>query len=290
MILVTGASGNAGRAVVDEMRKSSMPFRAMYRSEEDARKAPAGVPAVIADFASSESMKDALAGVDSVYLVCSPIPALVELESNVIDASRQKGVKHLILNSALGADDYPKSFPAWHRIVEDKLKASGLAFTILRPNSFMQNILSLIAPSVRQQGAFFAAMGDGRTSYLDLRDVAAVIARVLTSPGEHVGKTYELNGPEAVTYTELAQRIARVCDRPAKFVDIPEAAQRAGMLGLGMPEWQVDALLDLQRYYSNGRGGEVTEVLTQLLRRPPVKLDSFLREFRDSFRSAATGA
>ena len=75
-------------------------------------------------------MKDALTGVDSVYLVCSPIPALVELESNVIDASREKGVKHLVLNSALGAGDYPKSFPAWHRIAEDKLKASGLAFTL----------------------------------------------------------------------------------------------------------------------------------------------------------------
>jgi uncharacterized protein YbjT (DUF2867 family) len=288
MILVTGASGNAGRAVVDEMRKSSVPFRAMYRSEEDARNAPAGVSTVIADFASRGSMKDALTGVDSLYLVCSPIPALVELESNVIDASREKGVKHLVLNSALGAGDYPKSFPGWHRMVEDKLKASGLAFTILRPNSFMQNIVSFVAPSVRQQGAFFAAMGDARTSYLDLRDIAAVIARVLTSPSEHVGKTYELNGPEAVTYTELSQRIARVCDRPAKFFDIPEAAQRTSMLG--MPEWQVDALLDLQRYYTNGQGGEVTEVLAQLLGRSPLKLDSFLKEFQDSFRSTATGA
>jgi uncharacterized protein YbjT (DUF2867 family) len=290
MILVTGASGNAGRAVVVEMRKSGAPFRAMYRSEEDARKASTGVSTVIADFSSRESMKDALTGVDSVYLVCSPIPALVELESNVIDASREKGVKHLVLNSALGAGDYPKSFPAWHRIAEDKLKASGLAFTILRPNSFMQNILAFFAPSIRQQGAFFAAMGDARTSYLDLRDIAAVIARLLTSPREHMGKTYELNGPEAVTYAELAQRIARVCDRPGKFVDIPEAAQRTSMLALGMPEWQVDALLDLQRYYTNGQGGEVTEVLAQLLGRPPVELDSFLKEFRDSFRSAATGA
>ncbi len=178
---------------------------------------------------------------------------------------------------------------AWHRIVEDKLKASGLAFTILRPNSFMQNILSFVAPSIRQQGAFFAAMGDA-VSFLDLRDIAAVISRILTAPGEHMGKTYELNGPEAVTYAELARRIGRVCDRPVKFVDIPEAAQRTSMLDLGMPEWQVDALLDLQRYYTNRQGGEVTEVLTQRLGRPPVKLDSFLKEFRDSFRSAATGA
>jgi uncharacterized protein YbjT (DUF2867 family) len=127
-------------------------------------------------------------------------------------------------------------------------------------------------------------MGNARTSYLDLRDVASVVARVLASPEEHLGKTYELNGPEAVTYAELGDRIAHVCDRSARFVDIPETAQRASMLGMGMPAWLVDALLDLQRYYTNGQGGEVTEVLPQLLGRPPVAIDSFLEEFRDSFR------
>jgi uncharacterized protein YbjT (DUF2867 family) len=195
-----------------------------------------------------------------------------------------------VLNSALGAADYPKSFPAWHRTVEDKLKASGLPFTILRPNSFMQNIVAYLAPSIRAQGAFFAAMGEARTSYLDLRDIAAVVARVVASPAEHLAKTYELNGPEAVTYAELAQRIARVCDRPVNFVDIPEAAQRSSMLGMGMPGWQVDALLDLQRYYTNGQGGEVTGVLQQLLGRPPMRIDSFLEEFRDSFRTVVAGA
>jgi uncharacterized protein YbjT (DUF2867 family) len=290
MILVTGASGNAGGAVVNELRKSGAPFRGMYRSQEDAAKAPAGVATVIADFSLCESIKNALIGIDSVYLVCSPIPALVDLESNVIDACRESGVKHVVLNSALGAADYPKSFPAWHRKVEDKLKASGLGFTILRPNSFMQNIVSFFAPSIREQGAFFVAMGDARVSYLDLRDIAAVVARVAASPGEHMGKTYELNGPEAVTSAQLAQRIARVCNCEVKFVDIPEAAQRNAMLGMGMPEWRVDALLDLQRYYTNGQGGEVTEVLPQLLGRPPVKLDSFLEEFKGSFRTALARA
>jgi uncharacterized protein YbjT (DUF2867 family) len=290
MILVTGASGNAGGAVINELLKTATPFRGMYRSQQDAAKAPPGVATVVADFSSMESMNRALTGIESVYLVCSPIPALVELESSVIDACRGSGVKHLVLNSALGAADYPQSFPAWHRAVEDKLKASGLGFTILRPNSFMQNIVSYVAPSVREQGAFFAAMGDARVSYLDLRDMAAVVAWVMASPAAHLGKTYELNGPEALTYSELAQRIARVCNRQIRFVDIPEAAHRAGMMDTGMPEWQVDALLDLQRYYTCGQGGEVTGVLPQLLGRAPLDLDSFLEEFKSSFRSAATAA
>jgi uncharacterized protein YbjT (DUF2867 family) len=289
MILITGASGTVGRAVLEEVRKTGTPFRAMYRSE-DTRKAPAGVSTIIADFSSKESIQRALRGVDAVYLVCSPIPALVELESNVIDVSRESGVKFIVLNSALGAGDYPKSFPSWHRIVEDRLKASGLAYAILRPNSFLQNILAYMAPSIRAQGAFYAAMGNARTSYLDVRDIAVVVAKALVSPGEHTGKTYELNGPEAVTYAELADRITRVANRPIKYVDVPEAAQRKSMLDLGMPEWQVNALLDLQQYYKNGHGGEVTDVLPELLGRSPVELDQFLEEFKDEFRNQAAGA
>jgi uncharacterized protein YbjT (DUF2867 family) len=259
----------------------------MYRSTSAAAKAPSEVTTVIADFSSKESLKSALAGVDLVYLICSPVPELVELESNMIEACQESGVRHLVLNSSLGAGDYPKSFPAWHRKVEDKLRVSGLEFTILRPNSFMQNIVDFVAPSVREQGAFFAAMGDARISFLDLRDIATVVARVAASPAEHRGKTYELNGPEAVTYTELAQRIARVCNRLVRFVDIPEAAQRNSMLVMGMPEWRVEALLDLQRYYTGGQGGEVTRVLPQLLSREPITLNSFLEEFKGSFCSAA---
>jgi uncharacterized protein YbjT (DUF2867 family) len=287
MILITGASGNAGRAVLDEVRRSGAAHRAMYRSENDAKKAPAGTQTVIADFADTESLRKALEGIDTVYLVCSPIPQIVEFESNVINASRDAGVKHVVLNSALGAGDYPKSFPSWHRIVEDKLKSSGLGYTIFRPNSFMQNIVAFDAPSIRQQGAFYAAMGEARVSYLDLRDIGAVIAKTLVAPKQHAGQIYELNGPEAVTQTELAGKISRACGRPVKFVDIPAEAQRKAMLEQGMPQWQVDALLDLQRYYTGGQGGEVTDVLPRLLGRPPITLDQFLMEFKDSFSSAA---
>ena len=149
MILVTGASGNAGGAVLKEVLKANRPVRAMYRSPEDAAKGSAEVRAVIADFADKSSLGRALEGVDAVYLVCSPVRELVDLEGNMVDACRTAGVRHVVLNSALGAGDYPKSFPSWHRRVEDKLSASGLDYTILRPNSFMQNILTYYAPSIR---------------------------------------------------------------------------------------------------------------------------------------------
>src|ERR1700756_5836666 len=194
MILVTGASGNVGGAVLKEVLKTNRPVRAMYRSPEDAAKVPADVAAVIADFADKPSLGRALEGVDTMYLVCSPVRELVELEGNMVDACQAAGVRHVVLNSALGAGDYPKSFPSWHRTVENKLKASGLGYTIFRPNSFMQNIVAFMAPSIRQQGAFYSAMGNARTSYLDLRDIGAAVAKALVSPKDHASKTYELNG------------------------------------------------------------------------------------------------
>ena len=104
MNLVTGASGTVGRAVLEEVRNTSKAFRAMYRSAEEARKAPPGVSTVVADFADKASLGRALAGVDTVYLVCSPVRELVELESNAIDSCRESGVRHVVLNSALGAE------------------------------------------------------------------------------------------------------------------------------------------------------------------------------------------
>src|SRR5271154_1286248 len=198
MHLITGVTGKMGQAVLEEARKTDLKIKAMYRDAADAKKAPAGVVPVIADYADKESLRKALEGVYAVYLVCSPVPQLVELESNAIDVCVEKGVPYVVLNSALGAHDYPKSFPSWHKKVEDKLKASGLGYTILRPNSFMQNLLTSVAPSVRAQGAFYAAMGNAQLSFLDQRDIAVVATKILLEPREHAGKIYELNGPEAL--------------------------------------------------------------------------------------------
>src|SRR5262249_32982237 len=158
MILVTGASGTVGKQVLERVAKSGAKHRAMYRSHSDASKAPAGTETVIADFAKKPSLAAALRGVERVFLVCSPVPDLVLLESNVVDACAEAGVKHVVLHSAMGAGDWNRSFPSWHRQVEDKLKATSLSYTILRPNSFHQNVLVFYAPTVRTQNAFFSSM------------------------------------------------------------------------------------------------------------------------------------
>jgi uncharacterized protein YbjT (DUF2867 family) len=289
MILITGASGSVGKVVLREAIRKESKVRAMYRSKEEAAKAPSGCEPALADYADKQSLSKALNGVSSVYVVCSPIPQLVELESKMLDACKEAGVKHVVLNSALGAGDYAKSFPSWHRKVEDKLQGMGLSYTILRPNGFLQNIVTYNAPSIRAQGAFYAAMGDAKVSYLDVSDIAVVAVKA--AQGEaHAGKTYELNGPEAISNQELAKRISRAAGRTVNFVDIPESAQREAMLATGIPEWQVTALLELQQYYKQGGGAKTDGLLQSLIGRAPVTLDQYLtanaKEFRDQAASA----
>jgi uncharacterized protein YbjT (DUF2867 family) len=286
VILITGASGNVGKTVLQAVAKTGAKHRAMYRSAAEAAKAPAGTETVVADFAKPETLGVALKNVHSVYLVCSPIPELVQLESNVINACVAAGVKHVVQNSALGAGDYDKSFPSWHRKVEDNLKGTRLSWTILRPNSFHQNVVAFFAPTIRTQSAFYNSMRDAKNSFLDVQDIAAVAAKSLAA-GEHAGKIYELNGPEAINYTELAKKVSKVAGREVKYVDIPMAAQKKAMLDQGMPEWLTTALLDLQQYYVNGKGGETDGLLQKLLGRAPITMDEFLKENVAEFRPQA---
>lgn len=282
MILVTGASGNVGSSVLQELIRAGAPVRGMYRSSEDTAKAPAGANPVIADFADRASLDHALKGVHRVYLVCSPIPQLVELEGNVVDACREYGIQHLVLNSAFGAGVYDKSFPRWHFQVEQRVHQSGVPATVLRPESFMQNIANFYAGSIKSDRAFYAAGGNAPIAFVDVRDIAAVAAKVLTSD-DHAGRTYTLTGPEALSYAQIAEKLSKLLGTTIKYVDISPQQLKQSMRDLGMPPWQVDALADLQAYYTEGPGAKVTRDVQQVLGREPIRFDQFLSDYAGSF-------
>lgn len=289
MILVTGASGNVGGAVLGRVRQSGSPVTAMFRSEADARSASPAMRTVIADFADKESLSRGFAGIDSLFLVCSPIPQLVELESNAIAVAKEAGVRHVVLNSAMGAGFWPKSFPKWHTEVEIALKRSGVPYSVLRPNSFMQNILGYFAGTIQTQDAFYSSMGSSRVSLVDVQDIADVACALLTS-GNPQNETYELNGPEALTYAEVAERISQVCGRAIRYVDLPRSEQRSALLNAGMPEWLVQALGELNEYYLAGHGGEVTDTVGKLTGNRPKSLDEFLKANIGAFTKRAATA
>jgi uncharacterized protein YbjT (DUF2867 family) len=283
MILIAGATGLVGGAVLQELLAAGVtPLRAVYRGTEDVARAPAGVDAVRADFADAASLDRALEGVRAAYLVCAAVPELVALESNFLAACQRARTPHVVLQSALGAADFDKSFPVWHRRVEERARELNVPCTILRPNGFMQNIGGYFAASIRTQDCFFDALGSARVSHIDVRDIATAAVRALTA-SDTIGRVFELSGPEPLSNEDLAGRISRVAGRPVRYVALTPEQLLQGMVAAGMPEARARPIVELYEYYRTGKGAGSDLALRELIGRAPRAIDAYLAEIAPSF-------
>src|SRR5262249_20720304 len=160
------------------------------------------------------------------------------------------------LSQFAAAANSPVRFLQYHAAAEAALRASGMAYTLLRPNLFMQGLLNF-APTIATQGAFYAAAGDAKVSVVDVRDIADAVVAALTAPG-HEGRTYELTGPQALTHAELAGILSETLGRQVRFVDIAPEVMRDALVGLGVPDWQADGLIEDYAHYRRGEAAAVT--------------------------------
>lgn len=287
MILITGASGNVGREVVKQALAVGLNIRATFQSPAIAAKAPAGLEGVIMDYGKPETIRAALRGVEKIFLVLPQVRDLPAMEANFIKEARVDGRKHIVKLSALGGRECMHS--SWHRDSEENIEASGLPYTFLRPNGFMQNLVNYNAGTIRSENAFYGCQGNGAVSLVDIRDVAAVAVIVLAATG-HEGKSYALTGGESLSSEQIAETLSRVAGRKINYVDLPPAEFKKAILSAGVPEWSADALLDLQRLYREGRASLVTNDIERLTRRKPISFDQFVRDYAFAFQDEAKAA
>jgi len=276
MILITGASGNVGREVLKQISATGAQVRAAYQSPEKAAEAPQGVETVIVDFNRPETLGAALKGIGSVFLVGPVAPNLVELESKATEEIKQSGVRRLVKLSAMGTR--AATFPRQHADSEDRIKDSGVPWTFLRPNGFMQNMVIYNARTLRDQNAFYGSQGEGQVSHVDIRDVAAVAVRVLIEDG-HAGRTYTLTGPEALSNSRIARILSDSLGRQIQYVNLPPEQMRQALAGAGMPEWNANGILDLETLYRDGGASTVTGDVELVLRRQPFTYAEFARDY-----------
>src|SRR5918999_1373958 len=258
MILVSGATGNNGTEILKRLATGDVQARAMVRNLDRASGiALPHVEVMEGDFDRPETLLAALAGVERAFLLTNSSERAQAQQIAFIDAARQSGVAHVVKLSQFDADvNVPGRFQRYHAVVEAALQASGLAYTLLRPNLYMQGLLNFRS-TIATQNAFYAAAGDAKVSIVDVRNIADVAVAALTEPG-HEGKIYDLTGPQALTHTKMAEDLSETLGRQVSFIDIPAEAMRDALLGLGFPEWQVEGLVEDYPHYRRGEAEAVT--------------------------------
>jgi uncharacterized protein YbjT (DUF2867 family) len=280
VILICGATGTTGGAVLRQLRGDQHPVRAMTRSGESAQRfRNEGVEAVVADLADPGSLEPALEGVDAVYVANPCSAALAEHEGNLATAAASAGVGHLVKLSVIGAaDDAPITFGRLHGAAEDAVKAAGVPWTILRPNGFMQNTLAWAdqIPSGTIRGPVMHA----GWSIVDVRDIAAVAAKVLESPGEHGEREYMLTGPEPSSPHEQVEILSGLVERPLETAEVPIEAAQEAMRAAGVPAQTVDWLGELWRMYADGVAEGVSLDIERVTGRAPYTFRQFAEDHK----------
>ena len=283
MILVTGATGTNGSEVIRALAKGGVPAKAMLRSAKDGSKLPPGITAVEGDFDDAASLGRALAGVERAFLLTPSTEHAEARQLRFVEAAARARVRHIIKLSQFAASaDSPVRFLRYHAAVEQAIRDSGLEWTFLRPNLFMQGMLQF-AGMVRDKGMIAAPIGDARVSVVDVRDNAAVAAAALTGDG-HTGKTYALTGPEALTHAEMAAKLSAATGRPIAFVDASEGDMRRAMAGVKMPEWQIEGLIEDYAHYRRGEAAEIATGVSDATGQAPRAFDSFAHDYADAFK------
>ncbi|MFE1250821.1 NAD(P)H-binding protein [Streptomyces sp. NPDC058766] len=279
MILVTGATGTVGRAL---LRRLPVGVRVRVMARDPGR-VPATRPeveTVAGDYADARSLDRALSGVRTAFLVTTAVGG--RDDERFLRAASGAGVRRVVkLSAAAVLDDRADDLiTRWQRASEEALRGSGLEWTLLRPRAFMSNSLSWAA-SVRSEGVVRALNGTAASTVVDPRDIARAAVRVLTEEG-HGGRAYTLTGPEAITPVEQTRQLGRLLGVPLRFEELSREEARAG-LGRRYPEPVVEALLASAERQRAGAKAGVDAALPSLTGRQAGVFRQWARDHLDAF-------
>lgn len=290
MILVTGATGTNGVELIRELFDRGVRVRAFVRNRQRARGLSLlGAELVEGDFSRPETFAPALTDIDRLFLLVPSSPDVELQQRSLVDAAKRAGVKHIVKLSQFGADpDSPARFQRYHGAIEDHIRNSGLSFTFLRPNLFMQGLLNFRS-TIATHGAIYACAGSGLVSVVDVRDIAAIAAEVLTKAG-HDGKTYEITGPEALTHTQIAEQLSEATRKKISYIDIPPQQMKQTLATIGMPGWQAEGLVEDYLLYRDGAAARITDEVRDLTDKDPIPFLQFSVDYAPMFRTADIGA
>lgn len=279
MIVITGATGQLGRLVIQSLLAKLPATQIVAAVRNPARAvdlAAQGVQIRQADYTDPASLVTAFQGAEKVLLISSSeIGQRAAQHRNVIDAAKKAGVSLVAYTSILHADRSPLGLAAEHAATEAYLRESGMPNVLLRNGWYTENYLASVPPAL-QHGAFIGSAGEGRISSAARADYAEAAAVALTAPAQ-AGKVYELAGDDSYTLTEFAAELSRQSGKPVPYVNLPEADYKAALLGAGLPEPIANLLADSDVGASKGGLFDDQHQLSALIGRPTTSLEALMQ-------------
>ena len=279
MILITTA-GKVGSEAARLLAQRGAPVRVLARNPEKATAlVRAGAEIVEGDLAAPATIDAAMRDVETVILVSPAVPGQ---ELNVIDSAVRAGAQHVVKITSDASADSPIARRREQAEIEAGLIASGLDYTLLRNNFYMQNFL-MLAPAIAQTNGFGSSAGAGRVGLIDTRDVGAVAAEIATSPGPHAGKTYWLTGPELLSYADVAAVLSGVLDRQIVFSERTREEEKQEMISAGLPEPIAEMNAHAVSLIAKGDAAWHSEDVPKILGRPARAFEQFARDHAAAF-------
>jgi len=279
-ILVTGARGNIGSRVVDKLVKSGANVRVLLRQPTAAADRPS-VEVVRGSYDDAAAVTAAMAGVSRALFITAG-PELAKHDGILALAAKAAGVEHIVKLSVMGARAGSSEIPAWHHDGEERIKATGLATTFVRPGSFASNARGW-AGSLRATGKAFGALGTAALPVIHPDDIADVAVLALTAPG-HAGKIHEITGPACLTPAEQVAILSKIVGKPFTYVNVDDDAAVRGMIDSGMPKPMAEAMIHLVQALRGAGRIPPSEVVPQLLGRPARTFEQWATENAATFQ------
>jgi uncharacterized protein YbjT (DUF2867 family) len=288
-ILVTGATGTVGSEIVKQLSSAGQKVRAAVHS---ATRVPSNgklkhVERVILDYNKPETLVTAFEDIDKVFLLTSSSPKAAEFAANLVKEAKKVRIKRIVKQSIMWADSgLDVALLRLHRQAEKMIEESGIPFTFLRPNDFMQNFANFYSPTIKSKNALYLPAGDAKVSFVDVRDIAATAVKTLTDDGNgrHIGKAYTITGPEALSYSRVAEILSSVTGMKISYVNVSEEDSRVGLKTMGWDDWLIDTTLQLFDVYRKGYASRVSSEVEEILGRKPISFTQFAKDYAQAFK------
>ncbi len=278
-ILVTGATGILGREIVRRLHQREVEFVAACRQEGAL---PKEIKILSLDYANPATLEQAFRDVDVLFLLIPFADSMREWAENAIGAARRAGVKLIVRTSAMGADvGSPYLWLRTEGEINRMMNESGVPSVLIKTNSFMQNFDRLYGDALRQ-GALYLPEGEGRTSFVDVGDLANVVSEILVNPFNHLGREYTITGGRALSNAESLSILSMRSARRISYVPVTEEITRNALKKIGASSWWIEFVLSRHRSVRDGEGEETTSTFQEMTGLDPRTFEDYSEELAES--------